>query len=163
VSKPVNVGILVFDEVEVLDFCGPFEVFATALIDGDGDRDERRLFNALIIAEGLETAEQLRVVREMGITAGQGYLLGKPLPGHDIPTVDVMGLMRGLRTMGGPIPSFVGHVAFVSFGDVVVVGSKATSSVTVDKGGGDEVGGEYVLKMGDSGATIISSNVRWAS
>ena len=64
---------------------------------------------------------------------------------------------------GGPIPSFVGHVAFVSFGDVVVVGSKATSSVTVDKGGGDEVGGEYVLKMGDSGATIISSNVRWAS
>ncbi len=26
----VNVGILLFDEVEVLDFAGPFEVFSTA-------------------------------------------------------------------------------------------------------------------------------------
>jgi transcriptional regulator GlxA family with amidase domain len=26
----LNVGILVFDDVEVLDFCGPFEVFTTA-------------------------------------------------------------------------------------------------------------------------------------
>ena len=26
-----NVGILIFDDVEVLDFCGPFEVFSVAL------------------------------------------------------------------------------------------------------------------------------------
>lgn len=26
----INVGILIFDEVEVLDFCGPFEVFSVA-------------------------------------------------------------------------------------------------------------------------------------
>ena len=26
----LNIGILVFDDVEVLDFCGPFEVFTTA-------------------------------------------------------------------------------------------------------------------------------------
>ena len=25
-----NVGILIFDDVEVLDFCGPFEVFSVA-------------------------------------------------------------------------------------------------------------------------------------
>ena len=25
-----TVGILIFDDVEVLDFCGPFEVFSTA-------------------------------------------------------------------------------------------------------------------------------------
>ena len=29
-----NVAILIFDEVEVLDFCGPFEVFATGPISG---------------------------------------------------------------------------------------------------------------------------------
>src|SRR6478672_2613708 len=49
--EPVNVGILIFDEVEVLDFCGPFEVFSTAMADGETDREERRLFKALIIAE----------------------------------------------------------------------------------------------------------------
>lgn len=29
-----NVGILIFDKVEVLDFCGPFEVFSSALLPG---------------------------------------------------------------------------------------------------------------------------------
>ena len=26
----MNIGILLFDDVEVLDFCGPFEVFSVA-------------------------------------------------------------------------------------------------------------------------------------
>ena len=30
-----SVGILIFDDVEVLDFCGPFEVFATAVRGAD--------------------------------------------------------------------------------------------------------------------------------
>ena len=29
-DQMLNVGILIFDDVEVLDFCGPFEVFSTA-------------------------------------------------------------------------------------------------------------------------------------
>jgi EAL domain-containing protein (putative c-di-GMP-specific phosphodiesterase class I) len=37
---------------------------------------------ATTIAEGVETPEQLRTIRRLGITAGQGYLLGRP--GHDI-------------------------------------------------------------------------------
>ena len=28
--KKKNVGIFIFDEVEVLDFCGPFEIFSAA-------------------------------------------------------------------------------------------------------------------------------------
>ena len=63
----------------------------------------------------------------------------------------------------GAIPSFIGQVVFVTFGDVVVAGSKAISSVTVDKGGGDVGGAEYVLKVAESGATIVSSNLRWIS
>ena len=35
-------------------------------------------WTAQIVAEGVETAEQLAVIRELGITAGQGYLLGRP-------------------------------------------------------------------------------------
>ncbi|MBI3750529.1 MAG: EAL domain-containing protein [Chloroflexi bacterium] len=34
--------------------------------------------SATIVAEGIETGHQLEVVRELGLTAGQGYLLGRP-------------------------------------------------------------------------------------
>ena len=44
------VGILIFDDVEVLDFCGPFEVFSVARpLEEHGD--EFKLFNVLTIAE----------------------------------------------------------------------------------------------------------------
>jgi EAL domain-containing protein (putative c-di-GMP-specific phosphodiesterase class I) len=33
-----------------------------------------------IVAEGVETREQLVAVRELGIEQIQGYLIGKPLP-----------------------------------------------------------------------------------
>ncbi|MEA2586568.1 MAG: hypothetical protein QOF33_4653 [Thermomicrobiales bacterium] len=49
--RPMTVGILIYDEVEVLDFCGPFEVFASASATGEAPRDERRLFTVLTIAE----------------------------------------------------------------------------------------------------------------
>jgi transcriptional regulator GlxA family with amidase domain len=46
-----TVGILIFDEVEVLDFAGPFEVFATTRPPGhDRDSDERA-FHVVTIAE----------------------------------------------------------------------------------------------------------------
>jgi diguanylate cyclase (GGDEF)-like protein len=44
---------------------------------------------AMTIAEGVETPEQLRTIRELGITAGQGYLLGRPGPEHGLAWVDL--------------------------------------------------------------------------
>jgi EAL domain-containing protein (putative c-di-GMP-specific phosphodiesterase class I) len=35
-------------------------------------------WKASVVAEGVETAEQLRVIRRLGISAGQGYLLSRP-------------------------------------------------------------------------------------
>jgi EAL domain-containing protein (putative c-di-GMP-specific phosphodiesterase class I) len=35
-------------------------------------------WKATVVAEGVETAEQLATIREVGINAGQGYLLGRP-------------------------------------------------------------------------------------
>lgn len=49
-SPARTVGIFIFDEVEVLDFCGPFEVFSVARPEGRDD-DESRLFNVYTIAE----------------------------------------------------------------------------------------------------------------
>jgi diguanylate cyclase (GGDEF)-like protein len=44
---------------------------------------------ATTIAEGVETSAQLRMARSLGITAGQGYLLGRPGPDRDVTWVDI--------------------------------------------------------------------------
>ena len=50
-SLPI-VGILLFQDVEVLDFCGPFEVFSVARpVDPEKQGDEHRLFRVVTIAE----------------------------------------------------------------------------------------------------------------
>jgi transcriptional regulator GlxA family with amidase domain len=55
-SSLPTVGILIFNEVEVLDFCGPFEVFSVArLVDPARQSDEDRLFRVLTIAENEQT------------------------------------------------------------------------------------------------------------
>lgn len=52
---PRTVGILIFPEVEVLDFCGPFEVFASAALPpGTAGGAETRLFETFVIAERAE-------------------------------------------------------------------------------------------------------------
>ena len=43
-------------------------------------RDIGLKVNAKVVAEGIEVAEELRVVRELGIHYGQGFLLAKPQP-----------------------------------------------------------------------------------
>ena len=38
-----------------------------------------------LTAEGIESVEQLRKIRELGCNQGQGYLLAKPQPPEAIP------------------------------------------------------------------------------
>jgi len=61
-----HVGIVVFDEVEVLDFCGPFEVFASAALPpAEPGGDETHLYSVVTIAEQPEVVRcrgGLRVV-----------------------------------------------------------------------------------------------------
>ena len=47
-----RVGILVFPQVEVLDFCGPFEVFSVTRLDEERRREEPSPFEVLLVAEG---------------------------------------------------------------------------------------------------------------
>ncbi len=54
-------------------------------------------WGALVIAEGIETPEQLQFVRSLGIRAGQGYLLGRPV---DAPTTDAVDLVALSSTSG---------------------------------------------------------------
>jgi diguanylate cyclase (GGDEF)-like protein/PAS domain S-box-containing protein len=40
--------------------------------------------NCLVVAEGIETAEQRDLLKAIGVNAGQGYHLGRPMPGDAI-------------------------------------------------------------------------------
>lgn len=46
-----TVGIVIFDDIEVLDFCGPFEVFAATRLDEAKRRDEPSPFVVLLVSE----------------------------------------------------------------------------------------------------------------
>jgi transcriptional regulator GlxA family with amidase domain len=46
-----RVGILVFPDVEVLDFCGPFEVFSVTRLNEEARREEPSPFEVLLVAE----------------------------------------------------------------------------------------------------------------
>jgi transcriptional regulator GlxA family with amidase domain len=46
-----RVGIVIFEDIEVLDFCGPFEVFSATRLNEDKRRDEPSPFEVLLVAE----------------------------------------------------------------------------------------------------------------
>jgi transcriptional regulator GlxA family with amidase domain len=67
-----RVGIVIYEEVEVLDFCGPFEVFSVTRLDEDKRRDEPSPFLPLLVAE-----------KEGAVTATGGMQV---LPHHTLAT-----------------------------------------------------------------------------
>jgi transcriptional regulator GlxA family with amidase domain len=49
-----RVGILIFPAVEVLDFCGPYEVFSVTRLDEERRREDSSPFEVLLIAQTAE-------------------------------------------------------------------------------------------------------------
>ena len=43
-----------------------------------------RVLKIDVVAEGIETVEQYRLLREMGCRYGQGYLFARPMPADDV-------------------------------------------------------------------------------
>jgi transcriptional regulator GlxA family with amidase domain len=82
-----QVGILVFENVEVLDFCGPFEVFSATRLNEDKRREELSPFNVFLVAE----------TRQPVVTTG-GM---KVLPDYeldDCPALDILVVPGGWGT-----------------------------------------------------------------
>ena len=70
-----RVGILIFPQVEVLDFCGPFEVFSVTRLDEERRREEPSPFEVLLVAESAEPVVAtggLRVIPDAPIDACDG-------------------------------------------------------------------------------------------
>ncbi|HKM56282.1 MAG TPA: DJ-1/PfpI family protein [Isosphaeraceae bacterium] len=82
-----RVGILVFPEVEVLDFCGPFEVFSVTRLDEERRRQDPSPYEVLIIAQ------------HSSVVVATGGL--KVVPQHsleDCPPLDVLVVPGGWGT-----------------------------------------------------------------
>jgi EAL domain-containing protein (putative c-di-GMP-specific phosphodiesterase class I) len=55
-----------------------------------------RAFGMKTVAEGVETPEQLRILRSMECDQAQGYLFGRPTPAPDVPAL-IARLQSGAR------------------------------------------------------------------
>ena len=82
-----KVGILVFPEVEVLDFCGPFEVFSVTRLDEERRRHDPSPYEVFIIAENLNM-----IVATGGLKVVPDYGL------EDCPPLDVLVVPGGWGT-----------------------------------------------------------------
>jgi transcriptional regulator GlxA family with amidase domain len=63
--KQKVVGIVIFPEVEVLDFCGPYEVFSVVRLNEARRREEPSPFRVLLVAEraeAIKTSGGMRVL-----------------------------------------------------------------------------------------------------
>ena len=70
-----EIGKKIIDGVEFLDVCR--QPLGDRL--GDHGVDIAAEAGAEVIAEGIETQDQLDTLRELGCQHGQGFLLGRPL------------------------------------------------------------------------------------
>ena len=77
-----KVAILIFDEVEVLDFCGPFEVFAVT-----GGRGQDKPFDVFTVAE-----------KAAPITARNGLSVNPKFSFADCPQADILVIPGGYGT-----------------------------------------------------------------
>ena len=52
-NLPLTVGILIFDQVEVLDVAGPFEVFSVTRLNEERRQEEPSPFRVILVSEKL--------------------------------------------------------------------------------------------------------------
>jgi transcriptional regulator GlxA family with amidase domain len=67
-----RVGIVVFEDIEVLDFCGPFEVFAATRLNEAKRREEPSPFEVWLVAENnapVVTAGGMKVIPDHTFTS----------------------------------------------------------------------------------------------
>ena len=82
-----RVGILIFPDVEVLDFCGPFEVFSVTRLNEERRREEPSPFQVVLIAESKDP-----VVASGGLRVLSDYTL------EDCPQLNILVVPGGWGT-----------------------------------------------------------------
>lgn len=83
----MRVGILIFDQVEVLDVAGPFEVFSVTRINENRRREESSPFKVLLVSEDTEQ-----------VTAVGGLVFTPNTTIHNCPDLDLLIVPGGWGT-----------------------------------------------------------------
>jgi len=95
-----RIGIFIFDDVEVLDFCGPFEVFSVTRLDEARRREEPSPFEVLLVARTLDP-----VLTSGGMTVLPMVSFG------DCPPLDLLVVPGGMGTRKAMLdPAVLGFV-----------------------------------------------------
>ena len=79
----MNIGIYIYDQAEVLDFSGPFEVFSTSSRICESGRP----FNVFLVSETGKT-----------VTAREGFSVNPTFGFHDHPRIDLLMVVGGVHT-----------------------------------------------------------------
>ena len=79
----MNIGIYIYDEAEVLDFSGPFEVFSVA----SRFLDEKEKFNVSLISE------EKTIIKARG-----GYMVNSNFTFENHPSLDMLIVVGGVHT-----------------------------------------------------------------
>jgi len=82
-----TVGIVVFDQIEVLDFCGPFEVFSVVRLDEARRREEPSPFEVTLVGE---TGHTITTSGGMRVTPDHSFA--------DCPPLDILCVPGGWGT-----------------------------------------------------------------
>src|SRR5262249_30860478 len=90
VMERKRVGILIFPEVEVLDFCGPFEVFSVTRLNEERRREEASPVEVVLIAETKATVTATGGLR---VLPNSGF--------DDAPRLDILVVPGGWGTRRG--------------------------------------------------------------
>ncbi|QYY36246.1 DJ-1/PfpI family protein [Ruficoccus sp. ZRK36] len=83
----MTVGIVIFDEVEVLDYCGPFEVFSTVRLDEDKRRESQSPFDVKLVSS-----------RAGSVTTSGGMRVTPDCAFADCPPLDILLVPGGWGT-----------------------------------------------------------------
>ena len=82
-----QVGILLFENIEVLDFCGPFEVFSVTRLNEERRREELSPFKVFLVAE----------IKQPVVTTG-GMRVSPDYDLNDCPALDILVVPGGWGT-----------------------------------------------------------------
>ncbi len=123
-AKTRTVGIYLFDEAEVLDFAGPFEVFSTASRLNNGiDPDHADTFSVFTLADRMRTIVSrngLRVLPEYDLT--------------DHPPLDVLIIPGGVITSELQRPEIIEWIRQINLGTTITA-SVCTGAFLLAKAG----------------------------
>lgn len=109
----LRTGILVFPDVEVLDFCGPFEVFSVTRLDPARRREEPSPFDVFLVAE---TAGPVTTTGGMQVTPRHGF--------DTCPPLDLLVVPGGFGTR-----PLLNHPAVIDWIARQAAGARLTTSV----------------------------------